>query len=864
MAHDIFISYSSRNATVADAVCARLEAERIRCWYAPRDIETGTNWAASIDTAIRESRALVLIFTDESNASKQVLREINLAANRGLPIIPLRLTAADPIDDLRYYLTGVHWLDAMDEHLDEDIDALCAYCTAVLEAETEAAQRRIEERVRKAKRRRRLRVLLGCAAAVALAVGGVALYRHIQSGHVVVGYSSPKEVRPLTFTAMDRAEAGDLVGFGTFEQDGDPDNGAEVIAWKVLERDEDSLLMISRYGLVCMPFNASEDTACTWDDSAPRAWLNGEFRGQAFTAREARRLVRESRESDANPIYDTDPGAATEDDVRLLTLTEFNRLGLSEDEDTSKATLPTGESCGWWMGTPGCSGWRTVVVEKYSRTATSYGVFNGDGEKAVRPVVRVRVPRHKRPVEAEAPTAIAAAVPEMPFETVTFGHYEQDGDLENGDEPIHWLVLERDGDETLLISRDILDAREYYCRSQTPEERESEDQPSISLLEALLGTHKATEPPNNAPWSASTLRLWLNGEFLNAAFTASERTAIVESPTEAEVNPRYKTPGDDTVTDRIRLPGIGEIRTCFGSAPPVAKPTAYALSQGVNAATWWLRTPGGSANMLMCVDGDGTVDERGAFIEVDGELNFLGIRPMLRCDLSRLNREAADVEETPRISVSLAGTLRFGLWEQDDDLENGPEPIEWQVLDWDGDRLLIVSKELLESRLFGTAGGGGFQTWEISGLRRWLNGPFLQGAFSAAERQCIQITDVRETRHDSRGDAGNDTRDYVFLLNAQEAERYYPRPEERYAAPTVHAWHVHDLYNTRYHLWWLRDGNIENSLVDESGRISQTEISTVTRWKNFVRPAMWIEVDEKPSTIQDVLSKLWNWTGEEG
>ena len=863
MAHDIFISYSSRNAAVADAVCARLEAERIRCWYAPRDIETGANWAASIDTAIRESRALVLIFTDDSNASKQVLREINLAANRGLPIIPLRLTGADPIDDLRYYLTGVHWLDAMDEHLDEDIDALCAYCTAVLEAESEAARRRNEERARKEKRRRRLAILLGCVAATALAVGGVALYRHIQSTRVVVGYSSPKEARPLTFTAMDRAEAGDLVGFGTFEQDGDPDNGAEVIAWKVLERDEDSLLMISRYGLACIPFNDGEG-ACAWDGSAPRAWLNGEFRDQAFTDREARRLVRESRETDANPMYGTDTGAATEDDVRLLTLTEFKRLGLSGDEDTSKGMLPTGERCGWWLGTPGCSGWRTVGLEKYSSTTTSYGVFNGDGEMAVRPVVRVSVPRLKRPAETEVPAATAAPVPETPFETVAFGHYEQDGDLENGSEPIQWLVLERDGDEALLISRDILDAREYYCLSQTPEERAAVKQPSISLLEALFGTNQAKEEPDNAPWSVSTLRLWLNGEFLNAAFTASERTAILESATEPEDNPRYNTPGGDAVTDRIRLPGIGDIQTYFGSAPPVTEPTAYALSQCANAATWWLRTPGGGANMLMCVNGDGTVDERGAFIEVDGDLNYLGVRPVLRCDLSRLNREASDDEQPSRITLSLMGTLRYGRWEQDDDLENGPEPIEWQVLHRDGNRVLIISKDLLESHPFGTMGISRVQTWEICGLRRWLNGPFLQGAFSAAERRRISLTDIRETLHDKTGDAGNDTRDYVFLLNAEEAERYFPNPEERYSAPTVHAWHVHDLHNTRYHVWWLRDGHITNSLVDESGGISQNNNTTVGGCKNFVRPALWIEVDEDTSAMLDKLSKLWNWGEEEG
>ena len=78
MAHEVFISYSTKDKAVADAVCARLEQDNCRCWYAPRDIMPGADWAGSIIEAIEQSKVMVLIFTDFANESRQVLREINL------------------------------------------------------------------------------------------------------------------------------------------------------------------------------------------------------------------------------------------------------------------------------------------------------------------------------------------------------------------------------------------------------------------------------------------------------------------------------------------------------------------------------------------------------------------------------------------------------------------------------------------------------------------------------------------------------------------------------------------------------------------------------------------------------------------
>lgn len=74
MAHDVFISYSSKDKPTAEAACAVLEQNGIRCWIAPRDITPGINWGGSIIDAINHARVMVLVFSGHANQSPQVER----------------------------------------------------------------------------------------------------------------------------------------------------------------------------------------------------------------------------------------------------------------------------------------------------------------------------------------------------------------------------------------------------------------------------------------------------------------------------------------------------------------------------------------------------------------------------------------------------------------------------------------------------------------------------------------------------------------------------------------------------------------------------------------------------------------------
>jgi serine/threonine protein kinase len=107
----VFVSYSSDDQNIADAICAALENEGIRCWMAPRDVQGGRPYSGQITQAIRETRVLLLVLSQASNRSKQVLREVERAAHCQNHLLTFRIEAIAPGDDLAYFLGADHWVD---------------------------------------------------------------------------------------------------------------------------------------------------------------------------------------------------------------------------------------------------------------------------------------------------------------------------------------------------------------------------------------------------------------------------------------------------------------------------------------------------------------------------------------------------------------------------------------------------------------------------------------------------------------------------------------------------------------------------------------------------------------------------------
>ena len=122
---DVFISYSSKDGAVAERLCMQLEQRGISCWIAPRNIIAGDEWATAITTAIGAAKVFLIIYSENSAHSTQVPKEINLANNRNLYIIPYKIDGMALINEFEYYLSNSHWIQANPSENDMKIDELC-------------------------------------------------------------------------------------------------------------------------------------------------------------------------------------------------------------------------------------------------------------------------------------------------------------------------------------------------------------------------------------------------------------------------------------------------------------------------------------------------------------------------------------------------------------------------------------------------------------------------------------------------------------------------------------------------------------------------------------------------------------------
>jgi len=109
---DVFVSYCTRtDQGAAYDLVSHVETHGIECWIAPRDVQSGTEWAAEIVKAITVCKLMVLIFSPSANNSLDVRREVMIATQRGVRILPFRIADITPVASLEYLLAGHQWFD---------------------------------------------------------------------------------------------------------------------------------------------------------------------------------------------------------------------------------------------------------------------------------------------------------------------------------------------------------------------------------------------------------------------------------------------------------------------------------------------------------------------------------------------------------------------------------------------------------------------------------------------------------------------------------------------------------------------------------------------------------------------------------
>ncbi len=214
---------------------------------------------------------------------------------------------------------------------------------------------------------------------------------------------------------------------------------------------------------------------------------------------------------------------------------------------------------------------------------------------------------------------------------------------------------------------------------------------------------------------------------------------------------------------------------------------------------------------------------------------------------------AAQIEKAKPLvlkNANVGDIVTFGSYEQDNNTSNGKETIEWQVLAKEGSRLLVVSKYALDCQPYNTSYAD--VTWETCSLRKWLNGTFLNAAFSAEEQKRIPTVTVTADKKPGYGtDPGSNTNDKVFLQSITEVNKYFSSDKARICGATDYAEAQGADTNTSYSAggkaacwWWLRSpGNISNlaAYVDPDGYVYDNGYN-VGYSGHAVRPAMWIDL----------------------
>ena len=197
---------------------------------------------------------------------------------------------------------------------------------------------------------------------------------------------------------LKNSKVGDIVYFGTYEQDNDTTNGKEDIEWLVLAKKGNRILVISDKALDCQMYNSSR-TSVTWETCTLRKWLNNDFINAAFTAEERAKIPTVTVSADKNPQYDTDPGNATQDQVFSLSIVEAEKYFSSDSARQCQGTVYcyaqgaykfSNGNCLWWLRSPGVDQNIADYVSS-DGDVREIGSYVSNGNDAVRPAMWISI-----------------------------------------------------------------------------------------------------------------------------------------------------------------------------------------------------------------------------------------------------------------------------------------------------------------------------------------------------------------------------------------------------------------------------------------------------------------------------------------
>ena len=328
-------------------------------------------------------------------------------------------------------------------------------------------------------------------------------------------------------------------------------------------------------------------------------------------------------------------------------------------------------------------------------------------------------------VAAEEVEIVEETVPSLNRgDSISFGKYEQDNNLENGVEDIEWTVIEIQEDTALLLSNKILCAADFNSEKVDSE--------------------------GNLCWGNSSLREWMNGEFYEQAFNEEEK---------GKIRPMHIVGGGIESVDNVFLLSRMEYKR-FAGTYREAEPSRYAYNQGLEISahqksSYWLRTVAEledyyTVKMIDMVDWDGELGNKPML-----DSKQYGVRPAIWISLTESNKEPIDspfMEEesyikkseyvTERTELEIGEKVIFGM--------HVSTPMEWWVVDAEEDGYILLGANA-DSWYWGNS------AWSKDDIQSWLDEDKYFEWFNALEQDMII------TQTDSEGNS----RDLIYVTKEE-------------------------------------------------------------------------------------------------
>lgn len=357
-----------------------------------------------------------------------------------------------------------------------------------------------------------------------------------------------------------------------------------------------------------------------------------------------------------------------------------------------------------------------------------------------------------------APPFVETAAVTFVNGSFTLGTFDQDGNPDNGAEPIAWRILAEQGDYLLAVSENVLFTSSYDAEGGS--------------------------------WEESDIRNYLNDEFYLTAFTANERKAIAKKMLKTPANPYYTHNNGCETNDYVFLLSMEEAQKYF---------TADTDRIAGNHSIYLLRDSGCIPSYCACVMTSGSINAYGV-----SQMAASGIRPTMY--VHKENAEAAAGKTITLSSPSpfdVGDALMLGSTVQDNRLKAAPLPIEWRIIAVEDSRMLVISEYVLAKKSIGEA-------------TAWLNGEFLQTCFSEEEQK--NILPVRRDSTEQMIFMLNDEEYHKYLASAEiRMPKIMPGSDMESVWPdeSDYSWWLSSPSINMYSYYITDDGSISKYTMDK-------------------------------------------------